>query len=372
MVHMAKYKKRPDGRYMVNIYSHTDPETGMRKYVSVYARSIPKLEAKAAEVRDQINKGTYANDKGYKVSDWALEWLETEKSTCGIKTREMYTRAVKSYIIPIIGDIRLKELRKIDIQRLVNTLSDRPRTCAQVHMTIRQILDCAIDNNLLFKNVCHKIQLPSAKAPEKRALTEDEKKALLKADFTDKEKAFVLIAQYTGMRRGEILALSREDIDLTLGLIHVRNVIVFDGTKAVFRPFPKSDAGIRDLPIPNILNAFLSQYVASLAGSYLFEMERKPGFMTKSSYDKFWKHILTKINIAAGGTETLQVIHGLTAHIFRHNYATMLFYAGIEAKEAQKLLGHSDIKLTLNIYTHLDHRHLGAASKLNSFIENSK
>ena len=369
---MAKYKKRPDGRYMVNIYSHTDPETGIRKYVSVYAHSIPKLEAKAAEVRDQINKGIYANDRGYTISDWAIEWLETEKSTYSIKTKEMYTRAVKAHIIPVIGSIRLKELRKIDVQRLINSISDRPRTCAQVHMTIRQILDCAIDNGLLFKNVCHRIQLPSSKAAEKRALTDDEKRAIEKADFTDKERAFIYIAQYTGMRRGEILALSRQDIDFDLGLIHVRNVIVFDGTQAVFRPFPKSDAGIRDLPIPNLLNGYLRQYVASLPSLYLFEMERKSGFMTKSSYDKFWKHILNKLNQAAGGTEQLLVIHGLTAHIFRHNYATMLFNAGVEAKEAQKLMGHSDIKLTLDIYTHLDKKHLGAAAKINTFLENSK
>lgn len=368
---MAKYKKRPDGRYMVNIYSHTDPETGIRKYVSVYARSIPKLEAKAAEVRDQLNKGTYADDKGYTVGTWSKEWLETEKANCRMKTKEMYHRAVNSYIIPALGDVKLKDLKKIDIQKLINSISDRPRTCVQVHMTIRQILDCAMDNNLVFKNVCHKITLPSAKAPEKRALTDDEKKAIKKADFTDKEKAFVYIIQYTGMRRGEVLALSRNDIDFKDNLIHVRNTIIFDGTAAVFQPFPKSDAGIRDLPMPNILRAYLREYTASLAGLYLFEMERKSGFMTKSSYDKFWKHIVQKINLTAGGTETLQVIHGLTAHIFRHNYATMLFYSGVDEKEAQKLLGHSDIKLTLNIYTHLDNKHLGAVAKLNTFLKNS-
>lgn len=368
---MAKYKKRPDGRYIINIYSHTDPETGIRKYVSVYAKSIPKLEAKAAAVRDQINKGTYANDKGYTVSMWAKEWLEVEKANCSIKTKEMYTRAVNTHIIPAIGNLTLKELKKIHIQKMINDLADRPRTCQQVHMTIRQIMDCAMDNGLVFKNVCHRINLPSAKAAEKRALTDLEKASIIKADFTDKEKAFVLILQYTGLRRGEALALSINDIDLANNLIHVRNSIVFDGTAAVFKPFPKSDAGIRDLPIPNVLNAFLSEYIASLKGIYLFQMERKPGFMTKSSYDKFWKHIIEKINTAAGGSDKEIIIQGLTAHIFRHNYATMLFYAGIEAKEAQKLLGHSDIKLTLDIYTHLDNKHLKAANKLNAFIEKS-
>lgn len=132
-------------------------------------------------------------------------------------------------------------------------------------MTILQILDCAIE----------------------------------RADLTTKERAFIYIAQYTGMRRGEILALSRQDIDFDLNLIHVRNVIVFDGTQAVFRPFPKSDAEIRDLPIPDLLRGYLSQYVASLPGLYLFEMERKSGFMTKSSYDKFWKHIIAKLNLGA-------------------------------------------------------------------------
>jgi integrase len=100
--------------------------------------------------------------------------------------------------------------------------------------------------------------------------------------------------------------------------------------------------------------------------------------MPKSTYDDFWRRIAEKINVAAGGTPTiqarkgkkqikgLQVIHGLTAHVFRHNYATMLYYAGVPVKDAQILMGHSNIKITLDIYTHLDKNKSNVAEKLNS------
>ncbi len=383
---MAKYKKRSDGRYQANIQIGIDPDTGKRKFApTIYAYSIPDLESKKSEIRDQFNKGIYADDKRMTVGVWAKKWFETEKASCGIRTKEMYETAVFSHIIPSIGDIRLKELKKSDIKKMLNERMGHRRTCEQIRMTIRQMLFAAIDDHLLYKHVGLNIKLAPAVKNKKRPLSDIEKKALKRMathedvasdednekkiiPFTDKENLFVYILLYCGLRRGEILALSRSDIDLKSEIISINNVVTFDHGRPVLKSIPKTDAGIRDLPIPNELKSLLIPYLKNLGGLYLFEMERKPGLMSKSSYDKFWSHIVNKINLAAGGTNVLKAIHGLTAHVFRHNYATMLYYAGVDAIEAQKLLGHSDIRLTMNIYTHLDKNKGTAKEKLNNFV----
>lgn len=361
---MAKYKKRSDGRYQANICIGVDKATGKRLFRTIYARTIPELDNKKAEIKDQVNKGIYADDKGMTVATWAKKWFETEKATCGVRTKEMYERMVYSYIIPNLGDIRLRDLKQSDIQLMINKKAAHFRTCEQIRMSIRQMLDAAIDDGLLYKNVGLKIKLPPKYKEEKRPLTDIEKKAISKTEFTDKEKVFVYILLYCGLRRGEILALSKGDIDKKNKEINIRNVITFDHGKPILKPYPKSFSGIRSIPIPDALQEVLWPYLDQLKGLFLFEMERKPGLMTESSYNKFWKKIIDKINASAGGSKDIKVIQGLSAHVFRHNYATMLYYADIDVKDAQRLLGHSSIKLTLDIYTHLDKSKSTAGEKL--------
>lgn len=361
---MAKYKKRADGRYQANICIGIDEMTGKRIFRTIYARTINDLEKEKADIKDKLNKGIYADDKGMTVAVWAKKWFETEKATCGVRTKDMYERMVYSYIIPNIGDIRLKDLKQSDVQIMINKKAAHFRTCEQIRMATRQMLDAAIDDGLIYKNVGLKIKLPPKYKEEKRPLNDIEKKAISKAEFTDKEKVFVYILLYCGLRRGEILALSKADIDKKNNEISIRNAVTFDHGKPIFKSYPKSFSGIRTIPIPDDLGEILYPYLGRLKGLYLFEMERKSGLMTESSYNKFWSKIISKINVSAGGNKDIQVIHGLTAHVLRHNYATMLYYAGIDVKDAQRLLGHSSIKLTLDIYTHLDKSKSTAGERL--------
>jgi integrase len=375
---MAKYKKRSDGRYQSNICIDIDKETGKRLFKTIYARTIQDLENEKSDIKEKLNKGIYADDKGLTVGEWAIKWFETDKSTCGIRTKEMYERLVKGHIVPGIGSIRLRDLKKSDIQLLINRNSEHFRTCEQIRMAVRQMLDSAIEDGLIYKNVGLKIILPPKYKEEKRALKEIEKVAISKVDFTDYEKAFVYILLYCGIRRGEILALSRNDIDLKSREIKIRNAITFDGNNPVLKNIPKTINGIRNIPIPDALYSILKTYVSNLNSLYLFEMRKRGGLMTKTSYNKLWSSIIDKINIAAGGRRSekatkdkeavneILVIHGLTAHVFRHNYATMLYYSGIDVKDAQRLLGHSNIKITLDLYTHLDQSKSNAKDKLSA------
>ena len=387
----SQYKKRSDGRYRANVFTGKIDEFGKREYIAVYARTEQNLKDKISEIRDSVNKGTYADDKKMKVKGLAEKWYMTEKAVCGIRSKEMYDRLTYKHIIPAIGEIRLRELKKSDVQKMINDRADKRRTCEQLKMATIQMLDFGIEDGLLYKNVALKVSLPPKLKSEKRALNDLEKKAIKKANFTEKEKAFIYILLYCGLRRGEILALSQADISLVTKKINISNVVTFDISKPVLKFMPKTESGFRSVPITLELEKVLAPYLDNLKTYYLFESVNG-GLMSKSTYDDFWKRILEKINVAAGGTATkkvninaskkdndnkpikakykeikgLQVIHGLSAHVFRHNYATMLYYANVPIKDAQYLLGHSNIKITLDIYTHLDQSKNDIADKLNT------
>lgn len=342
---MAKktYTRRADGRYQrdVKIYD----QNGIERKKRVYARSLNELEAKVQQVREDNKRGMY-KDPDITVSRYTERWLKYIEGKCADNTYMSYKYSVQ-HIRDKIGTIQLRRLNKQDIQRAVDSFSDQPRTAQIFRMTTNRICESAIDDLIISRNPCRGVLLPSYKAKEKRALTQIELDAIEAADLDAEERLFISLLFYCGLRRGEALALGRGDIDLKRGVLTVNHSLAFIGNKGQLKD-PKTKTSKRSIPIPAELRDQLSQYDYDL---YLFT--RGGDFLTHSAYVKLWARILKKLNTAAGGG-SFDRVQGLTAHIFRHNYASLLYKQGIDVKTAQKLLGHSTIAVTMDIYTHLE------------------
>jgi integrase/DNA-directed RNA polymerase subunit RPC12/RpoP len=379
-----RLKKRADKRLQKNIYIGINPETGSRKFKTVYGHSKSELETNASEVIAHLSKGTYADDKGHTVASWGNVWLDIYvKGNVANNTYYGYKNIIKNHISDI-ADIRLKKLTKTDVQSTINKLSGHYDLQRRVKLTLNQMFEVAIEDGLVYKNVCRNISLPKKPKTNKRALTDLELKAIDKSVFTMKQKAFVYLLLYTGMRRGEILALKKSDIDLKNNLIHVVNAVEFESEKASLK-LTKTIAGERAIDILEPLKPVITSYLSEIDTFFLFT-NTKGELMSKTSYRRFWDGIFRIINESAGGKchyekddkETKQkkkkliydinAIPGLTPHIFRHNYATMLYYAKVDIKDAQRLLGHADSKTTIDIYTHLDKQKSGSKNKLDDYI----
>lgn len=358
---MAKYKKRPDGRYATStIVGYTDDGKPKRK--TLYGRTIMELDKKVAEFKSLQNKGIVINDEGMTVEQWGIKWLKLYKSAKEYNTYAMYLNALNSHIIPEIGGIRLSALKSHHIQEMLNDIISvgHYRTAEIVRLTIKQIIQQAIINEYIYKDVSLKVSLPQSQKKEKRSLSNEEKAILEKTKLTQRERVFVDLLYYTGVRRGEALALTVKDIDFkNRRLIINKNLVIKDG-ESHLKNSPKTNAGNRSIPLPAKLLSELQEYIAHTKNIYLFTMKSGEP-MTKSSFRRFWYNILDKMNVAAGGDEFSRsdtairlIAKDVTPHIFRHTYATNLYYAGIDVKTAQRLLGHSSIQVTLEIYTHLD------------------
>lgn len=252
------------------------------------------------------------------------------------------------------------------MQEMLNEIVDNGtlRTAKLVSLTIKQLLNQAVDNELIYKNVANNISVPKYEAPEKRSLTPAELKLFEDAELTEKERAFIAVIRYCGLRRGEALALTQNDFDFVNNILHVsKSVAYIDGKPQIKEP--KTKAGIRDVPMPNKLRNIILAYAKNLDGIYLFPSSTSY-IMTKSSFRRFWEDILDRVNACAGGfgyktrdkdQKKLILINqnnDITPHIFRHTYASDLYAAGVDLKTAQTYLGHSSISMTINICKRLN------------------
>lgn len=378
VIFMAKYKKRPDGRYATSTIVGYD-DNGKPKRKTLYGRTIMELDKKVAEFKSLQNKGIIINDEGMTVEQWGKKWLELYKSAKEYNTYTMYQNVLNKHIIPQLGDIRLNALKSHHIQELLNDIIQKGhhRTAEIVKLTIKQMIQQAIINEYIYKDVSLKVSLPQSKKKEKRALTTEEKLLIEKSKLTQKERVFVDLLYYTGVRRGEALALTVKDIDFINRKLTINKSLVLKDSQSDIKNSPKTDAGNRLIPLPTKLLSELKEYLANVSSIYLFTKQNGE-LMTKSSFRRFWDNILDKMNIAAGGdkfsrseTAIRLVSKDITPHIFRHTYATNLYYAGIDVKTAQRLLGHSNIQITLEIYTHLDNSNISTASDiLNNYFDN--
>lgn len=367
---MAKYKKRKDGRYATTVMVGYKPD-GRPDNVFLSAKTEKELKNKVFELKMKMKTGEAIKTSDTLLRDYADSWMDTYKTSASINTKAMYKNAVEKHIKPELGHLPLNKIVRSDIQKLINDNQEHPRTCEIIKMTLVQILNSAIDDKLLHENVAKKVALPKRHKVEKRALTDIEKEAIKKADFTQTERAIIMLLFYFGLRRGEVLALTKSDINLKKRILTVNKTVVFDVNTPIIKTGAKSEAGNREIPIPESIEGFLRQFLKSVDTFYLFP-GKNAETLSKTQYVKMWDRIVRKMNDAVTSEREKIIgstpIEGLTAHIFRHNYCTMLYYSGISQKKAVELMGHSDIKMIMEVYAHLDEEKEAVRDKLNAAI----
>lgn len=158
-----KYTVRADGRLMKRVSVNGRLET-------LYSDNAKDLEKQYIEKKALSNKGIYIDDEGMTLGVWADKWVDLYKGNKELATQKMYKDAIRLHIKPYIGNIKLKQLKQADIIYMLNCLDKKNLTRKKdvAFLTIKQILDAAIDNDLIYRNVTHGIRIKKHKAIEKK------------------------------------------------------------------------------------------------------------------------------------------------------------------------------------------------------------
>lgn len=354
---MAQYKKRSDGRYAAQIRTGKYNSQGKPEIITLYAKTSKELEKLVAEKKYELGHGLYCFHNETPFGQYAEEWLKVMKANSSLKTREMYRSTLANYI-GLLRDRPIGRITPTDIQRQVNDIADRPRTCQILVLTLNQIFKRAITDQLITRNPVVDIQLPKATKKEKRALTKAEKAAVKSAEMTVEERAYIMLLYGCGLRPAEADALTWSSVDLKSGEIHITQALEFDGEIARTKP-PKTDSGIRTVPMPTVTLKALKALKADSSTLIVFA-GNTGGYKSRGGYSDLFKRCKNAIELKLGHRTDL------CAYMFRHNYATELYYSGVSLKEAQRLMGHSDLRMIMDVYAHLDAEKENTKEKINS------
>jgi len=280
-------------------------------------------------------------------------WLTTYKRPrVGTKWFEAIQSILNTHIYPYIGDMQLTEIKTIDLAKLYdanNSLSLSTNT--KIKNLINEILDSAIEDGIIAKNVADTKRLTVKGSKDIREpLSEDEIKTIKKNidKLQQEDRLLISILYYTGVRRGELLALRWDNIDLENLTIKIEKSVWFNRNTPEIKD-PKTKAGNRIIPICDNLKEELEKVDAEHRTGYVFGND-KP--YTERKYLITWDRIIKVLDIPDA-----------TAHRFRHSFVTRM-KSVLDTKTLQTISGHSQYSTTMNIYAHTTDSDLDTARRL--------
>ncbi len=381
---MARAKKREDKRYEKKITVGRNFDGSLNR-ISVYAATQKELESKVAEIKVQIEQGIYLSSDTALFGKIAENWIEHFKPTISEKMRLRYKGIIKGKLQPL-AEMRVRDLRPMHLQVIINEMAKdgyAQKSMQMVKQTASQILDLAMQNDLVYRNVFEKIKVPHVDAEERQPITEEQRELILNTWEGHRMGVPALIMLYCGLRRGELLALLWTDIDFKAKTLSVSKAADMP-TNATTVKKPKTKAGTRIVPIPDAIMPALLRARREAISMYVCPAMHTGDIMSAQAYTEAWSSYMHYLNLCAGGRDkvrtknengkvcfipAVQAMEPFTAHQLRHSYATMLYDADVDVKTAQKLLGHADFSVTMKIYTHLStEKESAGIEKLNQHV----
>lgn len=352
-----------DGYYRASFVVETD--NGEKKRITVRSKksqadAYKQLERKRVEYENGLLLITGKST----VKKWAEEWLKTyKKNSVGAGTFKSYESRLDNHILPRIGKLQLNQVKPHHLQSILSDKAGLSTSLVtKIKNTMEQLFEQAEANGMILKSPAKFLEIPKTYTNTRRSITEEERATILEAAKTHRAGLWIKLMLYCGLRPSEAVVITWNDIDMAKKNITVNKAL---DLKTNTIKDTKTASGNRVVPIPDIFLNELREAESKKDSLYISVQPTTKKPHTAESMRCMWESFKRNMDIAMGAeVYRNQIINSvvagdLTPYCLRHTYCTDLQDAGVPINVAKYLMGHSDIKVTANIYTH----HTAAASK---------
>ena len=276
-------------------------------------------------------------------------WLERYmKHTIKIRTYNRYKSICNLHLIKDLGEYELDELKPNVLQDFLLQKIDgnySTNTIKGIVSVLKQALKLAITLEFVDKEYCSNLKMPSSEEKEISVFTKKEQQVIESFCLNHKKRNYIgiVICLYTGIRLGELLALTWDDIDFNSNLLTINKTSYsakVDGKTQIIVDKPKTKKSNRVIPLPNQLVKLLKIIKKESNSKYVITT-RNSGMVGNRSYQRTFKFILKKVNVPYRNF-----------HSLRHTFATNAIELGMDVKTLAEILGHTNAMITLNRYSH--------------------
>jgi integrase len=334
-----------------------------------------EAQTELARLITAVGQGAHVAQSKLTVGAHVAERIEQWQALGGItsKTRERYAELNANQIMPFIGQIALQALKAADIERWHGTLRVSGRkdgqgglsalTVRHAHRLLSKALREAARHDLVVRNVAGLQSPPRVARTEVTILDPDQMRRLVRDLKGRPIYPKVIVALFTGLRRGEVLALRWQDFDPERKTLAVKSALE-ETTAGIEFKTPKSQAGLREIALPDIVLETLSAYrlrqleqrlalgLGKLSGDALVFARLDNAPQSPHGLTHEWSAAAASIGL-----------NGVTFHALRHTHASQLIAAGIDVVKISKRLGHASPTITLEVYAHLFDKHEDRSAK---------
>ncbi|MFF0480180.1 tyrosine-type recombinase/integrase [Streptomyces sp. NPDC004435] len=345
--------QRKDGRFQAAVYVLQPDGTTARKFA--YGKTWAECDTKRRALLDKVDNGVPVPTRSMKLSEWLPYWLDNivkprRKKTTAAK----YEVHVRLYLVPMIGTKRLESLSVADVRRFLVQVEKKASaaTAKESHRVLRTALTAACREELVTRNVATLVEPPTVAARELSPWSLDETLDFLAAAWKDPLYAAFVLAIALGFRCGEVVGLRWENVDLDKREIRVRTQRQRVAGE-VYEDDPKGRRRKQTLPLPAICVAPLrwQRLKQTAAPERAGEKWTDTGyvFTTRTGQPTEPRNLYRSFTRVAKNAD-LRVVR---LHDARHGTATLLTAADVPPRVVMEILGHSQIAVTMNVYTHV-------------------
>lgn len=344
------------------------------RYKDRFGKNKTIYNAKLGDIRKELAIAIADNQNFTSVSDnitldaWFNRWVEVyKKKSVRPNTLREYTHIYNKNISPYLGNRNINSLVKSDIQILIDRAADdnyKYERQNKIKVVLTDMFARAMEDNLMIRNPAKGVKLRADKEIKAFALSREQQEEFFdacKGTFYDN---LYNVAINTGLRPGELFALTADDIDLGAGYISVTKTLVYqkyldDDCKTFHIEPPKTRQSYRKVPINSECRKYLENQfeLKRIVKSKRPKQQSDYLFVTKFNtplnsviYSDSIRSVVRRINDTRDSDNEFPFFGG---HTFRHTFATRCFEAGVQPKVVQSYLGHASLKMTMDLYTHI-------------------